>query len=310
MKKNMMTSGYNFEGYRIAQYLGVYTGECVLGTGFLSSFSAGLADLTGTNSTLYEDKLMSAKSRAVSELMQQAERAGANAIIGLDIDYTTFSADIMGVVASGTAVYITKDQDSAEERELRIRKTNRNLPFRLKRLTIASTGEKAMLSATAALANGLRLDAILAEVSLRTIFDEEIFCGDVCFFDAKSEDRKQCVLTAPMEKLPISDIRLLKDAQIVVKKYVAAGTALEAPADAEEWIEEEPPLSGENLLDTLEALSSAKEILEYLQENAAAGGEITPRLIDDVSGYARLERIYGNQKKDCLRMLEKELGEG
>ena len=57
VNKLKMTSGYNFEGYHIVEYLGHYTGECVLGTGFLSNLEAGFADLKGSSSTLYKDKL-------------------------------------------------------------------------------------------------------------------------------------------------------------------------------------------------------------------------------------------------------------
>lgn len=102
----LMTSGYNFEGYKIKKYIGFCSGECVLGTGFLSSLGAGLADFLGSNSSMYEGKLYKAKNMAISDLISTAKNLGANAVIGLDVDYTTFTSDIMGVIANGTAVYI------------------------------------------------------------------------------------------------------------------------------------------------------------------------------------------------------------
>lgn len=108
MSKILLTSGYSFEGYKIKEYLGFYSGECALGTGFLSSFGAGLADILGSNSSMYEGKLSRAKSMAISELESKIRACGANAIIGLDVDYTTFTSDIMGVVANGTAVRVEK----------------------------------------------------------------------------------------------------------------------------------------------------------------------------------------------------------
>ena len=87
MKKNiLMTSGYNFEGYTISNYLGVYSGECALGTGFLSTLGASFADFFGTNSTMYSDKLKKAKDFAINQLVEQVTNAGGDAIIGLDID--------------------------------------------------------------------------------------------------------------------------------------------------------------------------------------------------------------------------------
>lgn len=112
MEKLMLTSGYNFEGYKITDYIGFYSGECALGTGFLSTFEAGIADFLGSSSSKYEGKLSKAKAMAISELTALAESHGANAIIGVDVDYTIFSADIMGVVANGTAVRIEAIQCS------------------------------------------------------------------------------------------------------------------------------------------------------------------------------------------------------
>ncbi len=75
--------------------------------------NAGIADFFGSNSSIYEEKLLKAKSMAISELKKLAAEHGADAIIGLDVDYTTFSADIMGVIANGTAVKIEKASDSS-----------------------------------------------------------------------------------------------------------------------------------------------------------------------------------------------------
>ena len=108
----LITTGYNFEGYTIIEYLGVFSGECVLGTGFLSSLGAGFSDMFGTNSGMYAGKLRRAKQSAMNVLERQVREIGANAIIGLDIDYTTFSADIMGVIANGTAVKIVKNTNN------------------------------------------------------------------------------------------------------------------------------------------------------------------------------------------------------
>lgn len=102
----LTTTGFNFEGYRITAYLGIITGESVLGTGFLSSFNAGWSDIFGTHSQKYQEKLKKAKDDALILLRKEADDVGANAVIGVDLDYNTFSADIIGVIASGTAVRI------------------------------------------------------------------------------------------------------------------------------------------------------------------------------------------------------------
>ena len=104
----LITSGYNFEGYAIINYLGVYSGENVLGTGFLSEAAAAWSDFTGTSSGAFASKLGLAKEQAIIQLKQNCILHGANAIIGIDFDYLTFTNNMIGVIANGTAVWIEK----------------------------------------------------------------------------------------------------------------------------------------------------------------------------------------------------------
>lgn len=104
----MVTTGYDFEGYKIVEYKKVVSGSTVLGTGFLSEFSAGLSDIFGKASTTFAEKLEKARDASYNKLLANAAIIGANAIIGLDFDYIIFSSNMMGVVANGTAVVIEK----------------------------------------------------------------------------------------------------------------------------------------------------------------------------------------------------------
>ena len=99
-----MTTGFNFENEEIVEYLGIVSGEIVLGTGFLSELSASINDFFGTSSTALEGKLSKAKNAAQENLKQKALAKGANAVIGVDFDITTFSNNIIVVSANGTAV--------------------------------------------------------------------------------------------------------------------------------------------------------------------------------------------------------------
>lgn len=135
----MITSGFNFENYAITKYLGFCSGECVLGTGFLSSLGASIADFLGSTSTLYEGKLENAKSSALEELYSKAHSLGANAIIGVDVDYTTFSSDIMGVIANGTAVKIEPlANETSISSQISIDNYNPDLSFQASALSLSS----------------------------------------------------------------------------------------------------------------------------------------------------------------------------
>lgn len=106
-----VTTGYNFEGYRITDYKKIVSGEIVLGTGFLSEFTASFSDVFGTKSNAFADKMMTAKQGALRKLIENAMVEGANAIIGVDFDYITFSNNILGVSANGTAVVIQREEE-------------------------------------------------------------------------------------------------------------------------------------------------------------------------------------------------------
>lgn len=106
-----ITSGYNFEGYAIVNYIDFITGETVIGMGLFKSIFAGVANITGTESVALADKMQEAKNGAINALRQKAYELGANAIIGIDIDFTMFADSMLAVIANGTAVEIKKLDD-------------------------------------------------------------------------------------------------------------------------------------------------------------------------------------------------------
>ena len=99
-----MTTGSTLQGYEIKQYLGVLSGEVVLGTGFLSEYNASFADFFGTESDAFSNKLDRAREGALTRMKRQAVLRGANAVIGIEFDYIAFGRNMVGVVANGTAV--------------------------------------------------------------------------------------------------------------------------------------------------------------------------------------------------------------
>lgn len=104
----MMTSGYNFEGYRIIEYHKVVSASTVLGTGLLSEVSASFSDAFGVTSNAFELKMDKAKEISHQKLAAVADSVGANAVIGVDFDYLTLGNNMIAVSANGTAVTIEK----------------------------------------------------------------------------------------------------------------------------------------------------------------------------------------------------------
>jgi uncharacterized protein YbjQ (UPF0145 family) len=89
-------------------YLGIVTGETIIGANIFKDFFAGIRDIVGGRSGSYEKVLREAKDTALKEMQEQAERLGANAVIGVDLDYETVGPNggMLMVTASGTAVKI------------------------------------------------------------------------------------------------------------------------------------------------------------------------------------------------------------
>jgi len=103
----IVTTTPNVEGKRIIRYLGIVTGEAIMGANIVSDLFAGIRDIIGGRAAAYEKELAKAKEIAIKEMIEEAERLGANAIVGVDIDYETVGKGSMLMVSvNGTAVVI------------------------------------------------------------------------------------------------------------------------------------------------------------------------------------------------------------
>lgn len=102
----IITTTNNIEGKPVKEYLGLVTGETIIGANIFKDIFASIRDIVGGRSGSYERVLREAKDTAVQEMTDQALRMGANAIIGIDLDYETVGANggMLMVTASGTAV--------------------------------------------------------------------------------------------------------------------------------------------------------------------------------------------------------------
>lgn len=100
------TTTPNIEGRQIAQYLGIVTGEAIIGANLFRDLFAGVRDLVGGRSGSYERVLADARRTALTEMEGDAQARGADAVVGVDLDYEVLGAQngMLMVTASGTAV--------------------------------------------------------------------------------------------------------------------------------------------------------------------------------------------------------------
>lgn len=104
----IVTTTPSVEGQPVETYLGIVSGEAVMGANMFKDMFAGIRDIVGGRSGVYEEELRRAKDLAIEEMSLNAHRMGANAIVGVDLDYETIGSNgsMLMVSASGTAVQL------------------------------------------------------------------------------------------------------------------------------------------------------------------------------------------------------------
>ncbi len=106
----ILTTTTTLEGMRIQKYQGIVVGEAILGANLFRDLFAGIRDIVGGRSGAYEQELAKAREIAMAEMQERAIHLGANAVIGIDIDYETINiqngGSMLMVTVSGTAVVV------------------------------------------------------------------------------------------------------------------------------------------------------------------------------------------------------------
>ena len=102
----IITTTPTIENKQATAYLGIVTGETIIGANFIKDFFAGIRDIVGGRSGSYEKVLREAKDTSLKEMQERAEELGADAIVGVDLDYETVGPNggMLMVTASGTAI--------------------------------------------------------------------------------------------------------------------------------------------------------------------------------------------------------------
>jgi uncharacterized protein YbjQ (UPF0145 family) len=101
-----ITTTNTIEGSPVREYLGVVAGETILGVNVFKDIAAGFRNIVGGRSGKYEEELRKGRETAINEMVQQAIALGADAVIGVDIDYETVGGQMLMITAAGTAVKV------------------------------------------------------------------------------------------------------------------------------------------------------------------------------------------------------------
>jgi uncharacterized protein YbjQ (UPF0145 family) len=106
----LVTTTPTIQGFEVVEYLGLVTGEAIMGANIFKDFFAGIRDIVGGRAAAYEQELRKARETAIAEMSAEAERMGANAVVAVDLDYEAIQisqgGNMMMVSVSGTAVRV------------------------------------------------------------------------------------------------------------------------------------------------------------------------------------------------------------
>ena len=102
----IITTTQSIEGQTIREYKGIVVGEAIMGANIVRDFFASITDVIGGRSGAYEQKLADARQIAEAELADEARARGANAVVGVDLDYEVVGESMLMVSMSGTAVFV------------------------------------------------------------------------------------------------------------------------------------------------------------------------------------------------------------
>lgn len=102
----IVTTTPTLQGKEIEEYISIVAGEAIMGTNVVRDFMAGITDIIGGRSGTYENKLAEGREIAIREMIDKARALGANAVIGVDLDFETLRDGMMMCIATGTAVKV------------------------------------------------------------------------------------------------------------------------------------------------------------------------------------------------------------
>lgn len=232
-----ITSGYSYEGYMIKDYLGFLSGETALGTGFFSEYAASFSDFFGIQNESFSKKLVQAKSASIEKLQRAVIAVGGNAVIGVDIDYHAFTGNMIGVIASGTAVCIEEITSIDPSIYFRnsVSAVNYNLSSTVRplHLNITQYENHFELECCFRKYNEAIIDYLQCRIILLTVFGDEIDIGKKSL---KLTEVSDTLLSAKISISTIEDIQIVNSTKISVNKLYSNGVTQDIDLNEEHFL--------------------------------------------------------------------------
>jgi len=216
-KSIMITTCDSFEDYKVDEYLGFVSSQSILGSNFISGLAANVTDVARKDTA----KLEQCRENAVEQLMRTAEEKGANAIIGVSMNYAPFEAGSFGIIVSGTAVKISKVVRITDDVHKELLVTNYYTRVVPRPVKIILDGDSKELSMKVVCYNYNNDDimAIRANVEFTNLYDERLILENVNFVFTKGNNLSTIESDYTNCAVSPNDLQLLKDAKVVLTRY-------------------------------------------------------------------------------------------
>lgn len=236
----LLTSGYGFEGYEIVSYIGHESAQVVLDTEIFSEIDEFVSDFLGGRSNSYEDKLDSAEKSAKLRLIEKAKRSGGNAIIGIDIDYTTFTNDVIGVIAGGTIVKIERKMPEKEVKRISNMEYNTSIPLRILDSVLIHKLDQNEIYVSLIGKNYSKseIKGLEVKVSVETIFGDTLEIPNVMFADIYMDEENEISTEYTGLKMESNVFRIIKSVSVQITKYITCRNGvIEVPENGSQTID-------------------------------------------------------------------------
>lgn len=310
--KRILTTTNSVDGYVVKKYLGVITQDIVYKAGLYNEALSAVVDfgnlfLNPDDAAMngVSDEINTARKYVLSQFEEKAEKLGANAVIGIDLE-TAYGSTISRVSINGTAVRIEKDISSQNEKHTEILIKNPQTWLNISDCIVTYYVSTNSYTIRLCGESKRSLDGLQINADLKTMFNEKLNVGIVPFtsFDA-IEDSALGFMT---EEVPIMvDQRIfhaLSKVDICVSKAIIANVIYD---DSNMGNIGKAGFDIEDYLDDINQLENTGDILQYLEKLNIENATLQDEIIPELKKRATIEKMYGNSKKKTIDMLKERM---
>ncbi len=216
MTELLLTTGDGFEGYSVKEYLGIISGEAILGSNFLKGITASVTNVSEQDMA----KVEKAREDAEKRLIKAAKKKKADAILGVQTIYTTFEGGSFGAIITGTAVTLEEIPKPPKKitKELVVMNYYERLVPRPVKVFLEGENGDVRMRVLFFNYNKDDIQAVRASVELTNVYDERLVIKDVDFVFEKGNvsQIESGAVSAPISE---NDVLLLKEAKVIISKY-------------------------------------------------------------------------------------------